>query len=278
MILPEPSKSFEWMQTDVGTALICPALARVARHVFTTRPWRLGSADPALHDDPWGDVALALDLDSDRVCRVRQVHGAGVAVVRLGQSIGGGADADIIMTDDPAVGLAVGTADCVPLLLADARTGAVASAHAGWRGLALRVPSVTVQTLARQFGSRPSDLIAAIGPSIGACCYEIGGDVRQRFALAGFSKAELSRWFVSDPPQSPRNPSHAGSSTRVRPGHWFLDIGAVARDQLVAEGVPADQVHAAGLCTASHANVFCSYRRDGLGAGRLAAAIRKLRT
>lgn len=277
MILPEPNKSFQWTETAAGVALVCPALARFAKHLFTTRAWRLGSVDPAFRHETWGDVARALDLDSDRLCRVRQVHGAGVAVVRPGQPLPG-ADADVIMTDDPAVGLAVRTADCVPLLLADTRTGAVASMHAGWRGLALRVPSVTVQALAREFGSRPSDLIVAIGPSIGSCCYEIGGDVRERFDLAGFSRAELSRWFVSEPSPSPRNPSYAGSSTGLGPGHWFLDIWAVARDQLVAEGIPAHQVHSAGLCTASHAGTFCSYRRDGSGAGRLAAAIRKLKT
>jgi YfiH family protein len=278
MILPEPNPSFEWMQTDSGGALVCPALARFSKHVFTTRGWRLGSPDPALRDGTWSDLERALDLDGDRVCRVRQVHGASVAVVRSGAPIPADADADILVSNDPDVGIAVRTADCVPLLLADTRSGAVASAHAGWRGLALRVPSVTVQALTREFASRPSDLVAAIGPSIGSCCYEIGDDVRERFVAAGFSSASLARWFVREHNESPRNPPYPGSPTGVRPGHWFLDIWAVARDQLVTEGVPAEQVHCAGLCTASHADAFYSYRRDGSRAGRLIAAIRKLKT
>jgi YfiH family protein len=187
---------------------------------------------------------------------------------------GDSADADVIVTDDPWAAVAVRTADCVPLLLSDARTGMVAAAHAGWKGLVLRVPAVTVQTLCDQFGSRPSDLVAAIGPSIGACCYEIGGEVREQFGAARFSGAELSRWFSAEPRRLPLNPAFTNSLTGRR-GHWFLDIWAVARDQLIAEGVSPDRIHVAELCTASHATAFCSYRRDGSRAGRLAAAIRR---
>ena len=122
-------------------------------------------------------------------------------------------DADIIVANDPAAVLAIQTADCVPLLIADRRTGAVAAAHAGWRGMAARVPVVAVHALASTFGSRPGDLVAAIGPSISGSCYEVGGEVRERFTTAGFPAPKLERWF----------------SPAERPGHWLLrrlDLGA----------------------------------------------------
>jgi YfiH family protein len=189
------------------------------------------------------------------------VHGASVIVRRAGDPRRGVAplqDADIIISDDPALVLAIQTADCAPLLVADCRIGVVAAAHAGWRGMAARVPEVTVQALATTFGSRPADLVAAIGPSISASCYEVGGEVRDRFTSAGFPAPQLERWFT--PAQ--------------RPGHWYFDGWASVRDQLEEAGLSPDRIHLAGLCTASHPDLFCSYRRDGKAAGRTAAAIR----
>jgi len=270
--------SFEMLKAPAGDALVCPALAGCAKHLFTTRHWPLGIGAPEAREQAWTAVAQALDVPTDRLLRIRQVHGAEVLVRRAGRPVDGSAEADIVVTDDPDVALTVRTADCVPLLLADARTGSVAAAHAGWRGLLLRVPAVTVGALAREFGSRPDDLVAAIGPSIGPCCYEIGEDVRGQFAAAGFTPSDVSRWFGAEPRPTSANPSFAGLSAHRRPGHSFLDIWSVARDQLVSVGVPSQQIHVAELCTASHPSLFCSYRRDGSGAGRLAAAIRRLRT
>jgi len=198
-------------------------------------------------------------VDSHHLRRLHQVHGAAVSVSRAGAA---GSrvqpDADIIISDDPALVLAIQTADCVPLLMADRRTPCVAAAHAGWRGLAARVPGAAIEALAREFGSRPEDLIAAVGPSISAPRYEVGASVRARFEEAGFSTAQLARWF----------------SAAERPEHWYFDGWQAARDQLEDAGVPPSQIHIAALCTATHADVFCSYRRDGSPAGRMAAAIR----
>jgi polyphenol oxidase len=168
------------------------------------------------------------------------------------------AEADILTTDDRSSAVAVQTADCVPLLIADRGTGSVAAAHAGWRGLVAHVPRVAVEALRREFGSRPGDLVAAIGPAISGSRYEVGADVRARFELAGCTSDQLARWF----------------STASRPGHWYFDGSRAAQDQLVATGLAAADVHAAALCTAGHPDVFCSYRRDGKGAGRIAGAIR----
>jgi hypothetical protein len=182
--------------------------------------------------------------------------------------------ADILYSDDPALAIAVQAADCLPLLFADSRTGAVAAAHAGWRGLAQGVPSSAVRTLEEQFGSRPSDLVVAVGPSIGACCYEVGDEVRHGFLEAGFSPGLLSRWFLDAPRQSNENPPSTPVPRPLRPGRRYLDLWEASRQQLEAAGVPPAQICVAGLCTASHPRLFCSYRRDGGGAGRLAGAIR----
>ena len=200
-----------------------------------------------------------MGVEPQRLRRLHQVHGVAVSVWRPGAS-GDSAqpDADIIISDDPASALAIQTADCVPLLMADRRTACVAAAHAGWRGLAARVPGVAIKALAREFGSRGQDLIAAVGPSISAPRYEVGVDVRTRFEEAGFSVAQLARWF----------------SAAERPEHWYFDGWQSVRDQLEDAGVPPPQIHIAALCTATHADVFCSYRRDGSPAGRMAAAVR----
>jgi len=258
---PRLADGFEWRQTPAGLALVCRALEGYAPHVFTTRHWALGSAVDGDRAAGWEEVARALDVDGPHLARAHQVHGASVVVRRAGEPQRDAdtfPQADVIVSDDPALALAIQTADCIPLLIADRRTGVVAAAHAGWRGMAARVPEVAVQALAREFGSRPGDLVAAVGPSISASRYEVGADVRARFADAGFLASQLEQWFAD-----------AG-----RPEHWYFDGWAAARDQLNAAGIPAGQIHVAELCTASHPELLCSYRRDGKLSGRMAGAIR----
>jgi len=140
------------------------------------------------------------------------------------------------------------------------------------RDVAARVPDALVRAMAREFGSTPADLIVAVGPSIGACCYEVGADVRDAFGAA-FGDRDLTRWFFDEPQPTAANPSMPGVARTRRPNHWFFDGWQAARDQVEDTGVPAAQIHVAQLCTASHATLFCSYRRDGKAAGRMAAAI-----
>ncbi|MCU1382916.1 MAG: yfiH [Acidobacteria bacterium] len=256
------NQSFEWRDTPYGRALVCGALEPYAPHLFTTREWALGSRAGAADED-WQPVAAALGVDAAHLVRMQQVHGADVVVVRAGDSrrTDGRSAADAAVTNDSSVALAIQTADCVPLLIADRRTGVVAAAHAGWRGLAAGVPGVTIASLARAFGSAPADLVAAVGPSICADRYEVGNEVREQFSAAGFAAAQLARWFVKG----------------ARADRWQFDGWQSATDQLESAGLRPDSIHVAGLCTATHADLFCSYRRDGKGAGRIAAAIRRTR-
>jgi YfiH family protein len=265
--LPAPGEAFRWINVAGVPALICPPLSQVADHLFTTRRWRLGTS-PA-DDESWAEVAGAIGVDRSRLIRVNQVHGAAVFVAR--DAGAGRSAADVLVTRAPDLAIAVQAADCVPLLLADRRTGAVAAVHAGWRGLAARAPLAAVSALESE---SPNDLLAAVGPAIGACCYEVGLDVRECFLQAGFAAGEIAAWFLRAPRPSARNASMAPARATVRPDRWFFDPWMAARGQLIAAGVPAGQVFVAELCTASHPAAFCSYRRDGSRAGRIAGAIR----
>ena len=274
MILPTPDRFFEWRSTRSGPALVCPALESWAGHLFTTRHWPLGlRPDRAGEDALWADVAGAMGVPPESLARMRQVHGSSVS-----EAVAGGepAAADVLMTRDPALAIAVQAADCVPLLLADSRSGAVAAAHAGWRGLAARVPHVVVQAMTNRYATRPADLVVALGPSIGACCYEVGLDVREAFVAAGWSGSELEVWFSDRPRPTRENPSMVGLSIG-RTSRWFFDGWMATRDQLRSAGVPAGHIFSANLCTASHPGALCSYRRDGGPAGRIAGVIRSSR-
>ena len=143
--LPQPNDAFDWAQASAGPALVCRPLADIATHLFTTRAWALGSGPQVDDAEPWADVAIALRCDAGRLVRVRQVHGADVLVAR--EASGLCPEADIIVSGNPALALAVAAADCVPLLIADRRNGAVAAAHAGWRGTAAGVAGAAVAAL-----------------------------------------------------------------------------------------------------------------------------------
>jgi hypothetical protein len=245
MTLPQPSGEFEWVQASWGPALRCRAIQ--APHLFTTRSLVLRTVDQRdQRDDGWRQLAAQLGVDAGHVFRPKQVHGDAVIVVPSSTP----APADIIMTRDADVAVAVQAADCVPLLFFDPHTGAVAAAHAGWRGTAAGVARTATRAMADRFSTRAEDLIVAIGPSIGPCCYRVGEELLAAFGPEG------RRWFY-----------HFG-------GGWMLNLWKANRDQLVEAGVNADNVHASELCTAMHPDLFDSYRRDGKDAGRLAAAIR----
>jgi len=256
----QPNDGFEWVQAAGGPALVCVPLRPFADHLFTTRDWALGSPAGGA-DAHWQPVAAALGVDAAHLVRLHQVHGASVIVRRAGDGLPlqPRPDADIVVSDDASLALAIQTADCVPLLIADRATGVVAAAHAGWRGLAAGVPAVTVVALAHEFGSAPANLIAAVGPSISAERYEVGEDVPARFLDSGWPATSIERWFPA----------------ATRPGHWLFDGWKSVRDQLLSAGVPDASIHSAAFCTSANPDLFCSYRRDGKGAGRIAAAIRR---
>lgn len=176
---------------------------------------------------------------------------------------------DALYAREPGYLLAVQTADCIPILLADTRLRAIAAIHAGWRGTLRRIAAKTLGRMRMEFGSRPGDVIAALGPGIGRCCYEVGEDVAREFH-AQFANAR--EWFDGpfDALASGENdPSWLPWLTMMPPGHpppplrVSLDLIAANRAILADAGVPPSQIFAADYCTACRTDLFFSYRREG---------------
>jgi YfiH family protein len=264
MTLPAVAESFYWTDTPEGRVLKCRPLEVTAPHLFTTRDVKLMSRDDWRH--------LAALLGADDTVTLNQVHGRVVQVVRAGAPPAPERqDADAVVSNDPRVAVAVRAADCVPLLFADSTTGAVAAVHAGWRGTAAGAAVAALETLGREFGSRPGDITVAIGPSIGPCCYEVGSELVDAFAGAGHARHLVDRWFsVGDPGSGIRGRS-PGARER---GRLRLDVAGANRDQLVLAGVPEQNIYDCGLCTAMHLDVLTSFRAEKEKAGRIAAVIR----
>lgn len=255
--LPAPGAGFRWSHEVWGYGLRCLPLEAVAQHLFTTRQLRLR---PAQQQSPeWMKAVAAVGGAPDRLIHVRQVHGCVVHVVDPAKDRSMPVpppEADAIASADPGAVLAVQVADCVPLLMADRRRGVAAAVHAGWRGTAAGVVREAVETMRRRFATDPADLVAAVGPSIGPCCYEVGPELRDAFRANGASDEQLARWFS------------------LVDGSWRLDLWLANVDQLTAAGLSGSQIHAARLCTRSHPHVFDSYRAHGANAGRMAALIK----
>ena len=250
---PQPSGGFAWTQAPWGEVLVCGPLTAAAPHLFTTANLRL------VEDErEWDAIAAHLGLIPGNLRLVRQVHGTSVAVVRRGAR--GGAErpeADIVISDDPDAAVAVRVADCAPVLLADTRLGVVGAAHAGWRGTVRRAAAVAVAAMEGTFGTRPADLIAAIGPCLGPCCGEVGPEVLEMFRAEGHPPTALERWFAPGPSGRPH-----------------LDLWRANADQLADAGVQPERIFTAELCTRTHHALLHSYRAHGSSAGRSAALIR----
>lgn len=247
---PSSPPPFRWTERAGTPMLVCDAIGQV--HGWTTRNLELGQLTDA--DPGWSRLAAAAGVRFDRVAYLRQVHGRTVIEASTGSRVNGTAG-DALISRDPDAVLTVRVADCVPLLIADPVSGAVAAVHAGWRGTCASIARAAVEATSERFGSSPSTLVAAIGPSIGPCCYETGPAVREALAEAGWPAAVVEEWFEG-------------------PARRHLNLWRANRAQLLAAGLQDAHVFTAGLCTRCHADWFHSYRRDGAQAGRTAAFIR----
>ena len=181
----------------------------------------------------------------------RQVHGNRVAAVGRAERGMRVPNCDALMTNEPAVVLLQRHADCPPIFLFDPQRRAVGVAHAGWRGTLANIAGAMVRAFGEAYGSRPSDLVAAIGPGIGACCYHVGADVQREFASA-YDHAHL--WL------------HGNGDGKV-----YLDLVAANRALLHEAGV--QEVESADLCTACNVAEFYSARAENRRNGCFGAAI-----
>jgi YfiH family protein len=247
---------FVWRERGGVKVLVCKPLEDAGfANGFSTR---LGGVSPF----PDGDLNLAgFNEDSAeniyenrrrflsvfdgeyKLAMVWQVHGSDIKAVRDMGDIGDSEEnADAVISNIPGVLAGAKTADCVPVLIGDPRTGAFAAVHAGWRGTVRSIVGKTAAALAAEFGSDPADLIAAVGPAACGRNYEIGQDVIDDFAA---NIADSERYFEP-----------------TRPGHALVDLHAANRDQLIAAGVGEERIFTAPYCTMERLDLFFSYRKE----------------
>ena len=216
------------------------------------------------HDNPDRVIAnrqrLCRSLGIDTLISPHQIHGTKVLsitdeIIRLSKSeqtacLDG---VDAVMTDCPSVAIAVSTADCVPVLLYDAVHRACAAVHAGWRGMAGHIVRRSVDEMVNMYGTVPSDLYVAVGPSIGLDNFEVGDEVVQTFNSEGFDVNRIAHRYPS--------------------GRFHIDLWAAAVEELTVCGVDLSRIEVAGICTRAHDWEFFSARSLGFHSGRFLTGI-----
>lgn len=214
--------------------------------------------DPAAVDRNRAALCSALGIDEGRLIMPRQNHGTAVRMVAgdlLTVSAATRAmlldGVDALITDLAGVCIGVSTADCIPVLLYDGEHHACAAVHAGWRGTVGRVVAKTVEQMALSYGTRPAALRACIGPGISAARFEVGDEVFDAFAAAGFPMDRIS----------------------CRHDKWHIDLWACNAMQLEEAGVPQGNIHIDGTCTYDNSGEFFSARRLGTASGRILTGI-----
>jgi polyphenol oxidase len=181
---------------------------------------------------------------------------------------------DAALTNSRGMLLGIQTADCVPILFVDAKKRAVAAMHAGWRGTLARIAQKTVGEMRKHFASNPADILAALGPAIGGCCYEVGTELVTEFT-SQFANAEEH----FDEPRTGEEPNPLQWLNMMPPGRQpppknvRLDLRKANRSQLLAAGLRDANIFVSDLCTACHTDLFFSYRKEGANSGRLLSVI-----
>jgi polyphenol oxidase len=210
------------------------------------------------------------------IATLKQIHSS---LVRLA---GANPDAapcrgDGLITDRPGVLIGVQTADCTPVLVADRRRKVVAAFHAGWRGTVCRIVEKGIGRLRLEFGSRPEDLVAAVGPGIGACCYPVGEEVLSEFESQFSYARELFHEVYDTDPVRTKYPMLF--LTQRAPGHshigpaLHLDVAEANRRQLLAAGLRAKSISMVGGCTVCQRELFFSHRGSKGHCGRMLSVI-----
>ncbi len=207
--------------------------------------------------------AKAVGIEFSNVVTAQQVHGNGIAVIDQKQAGRGNVDyqdsisgVDSLITNCRGLPLMLFFADCVPVLIADPVRGVVGISHAGWKGTVFKIALQTVQKMSEYYHTSPSDCLAAIGPSIGPCCYEVDQQVLVQF------QANFSQWesFV----------------TQQENNRWNLNLWEANRYQLIEAGISPKKIYNSHVCTACNESLFFSYRKEKGLTGRMGVVIQLL--
>ena len=284
------STSKGWSERKAGGLLILQAAALAKApwlvHGFSTRPGgiseltgqqvlNLGFAEWDKRENVIENrrrFQSALGAEGLTLAALSQIHSDVVHLLDASPSARCRGDASI--TNRRGLLLAVQTADCVPILLADTRNRTVAAVHAGWRGTLKRIVTKAIGKMQMQFGTKPADLLAAIGPSIGCCCYEVGVEVAVEF---NSQFANASEWF--DELRTGDEPNPLQWLNMAPPGHQpppksvLLDLRKANLSQLLDTGLRAQNIAVSEWCTACRRDLFFSYRKERGSTGRLLSVI-----
>lgn len=309
------AETFHLVSSKGHTWLHCAPLAEIPWlvHAFGTRQGGAIGPKPAVQDSAvsagGGKPATkqrsrrflqALGSDGYPLAMLRQMHSA--IVYRVSPGTGNASlkyqlagnhlpdaepqprarSGDALIASHSGMLLGIRVADCVPVLLVDRQRRAVAVVHAGWRGALNRIAEKTAGEMCRMFNSRPQNLLAAIGPSIRKCCYEVGPEVVDDFCGAFPAGEEFFQRVAAKPEEMRMALRYQTLFTlQAPPGHpaegplskVHLDLAAVASYQLEQAGIPPAQIYTADYCTACRTDLFYSYRKEGAVAGRMMAVI-----
>ncbi|MBQ9758002.1 MAG: peptidoglycan editing factor PgeF [Clostridia bacterium] len=198
-------------------------------------------------------VAKDIGFPFERITAGRQTHSANIRII-TDEDAGMGVsresemqDVDGLVTNVPGLPLVVFYADCVPVLLADEKAGVIAAVHSGWRGTVAEISGVAVDIMMQRFSSRPENIKAAIGPSIGKCCFETGEEVANQF--------------------------DADLVTEKKNGKFFVDLWEANKRILEKKGIVQKNIDVLGLCTVCNSDMLYSYRAHKDATGRMGAFI-----
>ena len=234
------------------THAFCTRLGGASRKDYASlnMSFRQGDAEDKVLQN-WGRLAEVFDIPIEQFFVVNQVHGDGIFVIKpQGSYFPSRADLDYdaIVTTRKGLAICIKTADCVPVFIVDQVQRVIAAVHAGWRGSAAEISAKVIRLLQNRYGSRPQDILAAIGPAIGICCYEVDSAVAKSFARQKNNEAFLF-------------PAASGNK-------WMLDLAEANRRQIIDCGIPEKNIELSGYCTSCRQDLFFSHRGSGGTTGR----------
>lgn len=196
-----------------------------------------GGDDPMLVSQNLQKISETIGFNLSRLVNIKQVHGDHIYKVEAGMSAKN-MEADAVMTNQEDIAISIKTADCVPILMVDPANNAIAAVHAGWKSTIKNIVSKTVSAMGDHYGTRPGDLIAAIGPHINSCCFQVSGEVKGEFQKA-----------------------FPGSIGIIENNN--INLGQANINQLIDSGLIESNITTIGGCTSCNSEEFFSHRRDG---------------
>lgn len=211
-------------------------------------------------------LCKTLGVSDDRLLMPHQVHGTGITQIGrtfllLSEEARHAAleGIDALMTNLPGVCIGVSTADCIPIIIYDVEHHAASVVHSGWRGTVANIAEAAVASMQCAYHSRPEALQAVIGPGISLDSFEVGDEVYEQFAEAGYPMEQIAKRYPG-----------RGEQQVLK---WHVDLWRCCQLQLVSTGIPAQQIQTVGICTYQRSSDFFSARRLGVDSGRILTGI-----